>query len=90
MDINTLLNQFNLQALIEGLIRQANATLGTMKGTEKEAWVVDTAYKWLESVDGSIPVIGFYLDLPWVDMAEKDVVQRLVKQIFDEMAKSGM
>ncbi|MFC3833104.1 MULTISPECIES: hypothetical protein [Deinococcus] len=85
MNIETLLERFNVEAVIRGLIREANATLESFKGAEKEAWVVNIAYTWLETVDGSIPMIGLYLDMPWVDVAEREVVRRLVKKIFDEM-----
>lgn len=89
MSIEQLIKKLKLEAIVRGLIREANATLDAFKGEEKEVWVTSIVYSWLETVDGAIPLLGIYMDFPLVDAAQREGVRRLVKFIFDKMEAEG-
>ncbi|WP_407541603.1 hypothetical protein Q0M94_19130 (plasmid) [Deinococcus radiomollis] len=82
-----ILDVLNMQITVKGLITEADTRFPGWRGADKEVWVTDFAFHWLQSFDNVIPVVGTFLNLPVGQTLEKEVVREVVKVVFDEVNK---
>lgn len=77
-----------LESTVKNLVLEASK-FTSMDGADKETWCVDKLDELLEAFDDKIPLIGAFLDWPFVDAIEKKGVQAVVRWAFGLLAGLG-
>jgi hypothetical protein len=77
------MNLDQIKELLRSLIGQAETIfIGQKLGKQRKQWCIDKALKLLEGSDQHWAIIGFWMDLPVVDLFERWLVSQAVEWAF--------
>lgn len=77
--VDKRLSKDGLRSIAKAMVALAEKRLPGQTGPEKLAWCVDKVTCVLESFDDKLPVIGAFMDLPFVDGFERWAIKQVVE-----------